>query len=949
MKPLKLTMQAFGPYAGLNEVDFTQFPDGLFLVTGPTGAGKTTIFDAIKYALYGEMSGAGRQAPHARSDYAELDTPTFVELEFEHDGKVYKAHRSPKQERQSKRRNQQGEYGKVTEEEKVSLECVTTATPIASKSREMDKAVEELLGIDADQFGRIVMIAQGEFSKVLNASTDERREIFRRVFGTDTFKGIQDALHARDEELSRQLGDSMKQLDTLLGTLEVSPESAFAGVYQNLRAQGSAAYRPSDYLGLIEDVKREDDDLLAQASQELASVKARCASLDKRIGVAQTLITTRENLAESTAWIADHEADVAASAETYAKLEAEEPVRDGLKVRIEALRASLSRYDDLEQQEKHLAASKQAAAQARIARQNVLDDATALDKRIDEAKHESEQLTDIDVRAERLANEKALVQARTDAVSAFGTKLSDGIALCKDAQSAADAVLAANDAAERAAHELAHARSVFNAQLAGILASDLVDGQPCPVCGSSEHPLLATLIEESVTKEVIDELESIERSARVKAQNAATHAASSRASWESAWEVLHSLAGELFKALPQGIHDIAAAPHGDQARDAFEALKQLGFAERQRCAQQAQELAQREGILEADRNRASELERLLQDAAAKRTACDQARDEALQREHDANLACAQAEAAIAEIRTSLHYESKNAAHKALADQEAQLAAQLAALKDARTKRDELAQQLSMHRTRVDDSTRTLEQAGQVEDIDQLTSQRQEASAEESAVSDRVNLIGRRIDSCTKAEKHVRSVLDQMGDLEKQRELIHSVSEYAYGARAGNLGRVTFETYVQGVFFDQVLRAANERLQVMSDMRYSLRRRLDADNRRSATGLDIDVYDRNTDKARHADTLSGGETFQASLSLALGFSDVIQAQVGGVRIDAMFIDEGFGSLDEEACRTAIDVLDRLAVDDRLIGIISHVDQLKEHIGRQLVVEKGTLGSTVRIEA
>ena len=973
MKPLKLTMQAFGPYAQATEIDFARFDHGLFLLTGPTGAGKSTIFDAIKYALYGEMSGSGRKARTARSDFAPSDVPSFVELDFEHDGKVYRVHRAPEQDRLSKRKSKDGTYARTHASEEASLECLTDERSLAGKARDVNATIDELLGITAEQFGRIVMIAQGEFAQVLNAGTEKRRDIFRRVFGTQIYLDAQSKLKARDAELTAQLEVLAQEMRLTVAQVNVAKDSAHYGVFQNLRAREDAHYRTDEYLALLSALADEDALHMKKGEEQLKEAKKALEELNNRVGAARVHQTARDALAESTHWIEAHECEVQHLRERAIALREEQPQREKMAAEIEALKHALPAYDTLAEVQSELARARKRCAEADAAADKARTCLAQLASEREALETERATLVGLEVKREQIDRQIADADERELELRQVTAALERTAQAAASHERAACASAEASGAFEHANAAYGHAFVAYNASLAGMLSAQLTPGEACPVCGSTEHPHPAEQERQAVSLDEVKRLEAVRDAEQARALGAAQQAAAADATLHAERAQLEERVAKVFGpheawASAQDAQDVQGVQDAQDVQDVQDACDtqdtqaaqnacgtQDLMALEERVATQVRAVQQRKDELQAQRlevqrgiERVTQIDRQLAANKHEEERATRAAADAREWGETARVEMSRLETRVIGVREQLAFASKKEARAALKAREADLAQKKAEYEAAQEEAHGGAQQLEVHRARIKDAQRTLEGAPQ-DDLEGLLAERARLNESTAGFERGIGVLQSRISDYKRSCTRITRIREDMQQSEEEHQLVHTLSRIANGEQAGAAGRVTFETYVQGVYFDLVLSAANERLQAMSDMRYSLLRRTSYADKRSATGLDMDVLDRNTGIVRSTETLSGGETFLASLSLALGFSDVIQAQAGGMRIDAMFIDEGFGSLDEDTCRSAVAVLERLAADDRLVGVISHVDQLKSRIPRQIVVDKGASGSALRVEA
>lgn len=932
MKPIKLTMQAFGAYAGREEIDFERLDRGLFLVSGPTGSGKTTVFDAIKYALYGEMSGPVRKAKGARSDFATPQTITFVELLFEHGGKRYRAYRAPKGYRVISDRKTSSSDGLKEAKEEYCLECLTDGLSLSGKSKDMTKEVCELIGIDQAQFGKIVMIAQGEFAQLLNSSTADRQPILRKVFDTAVFEDAQKALKTRERELAAKIGEREVVLEGELEGISPSEQSRLLGAWQSLRSQGACISRVGEYAELLRSLIEEDSERLSKGEEDLEKAQGEYGRVNRELEAARAEQKDRDKLEETRKWIDEHAPALEQARRDDEEQRALKPQRDKLRAEAAALKGTLPSYEKLDMARKALkdaeAAEKAAAEREADAKRR----AGELEQRCEQLEQELAGYGNLEADAKQLASERDALARRGEQVGELERllgKLDTKRGLLEEAQ---DCAARATSAREQAEARHSSARTAYYRQSAGILAQGLEDGAPCPVCGSREHPSPAVISGDAVTEEQLKELEEKEAASRSEEQSAAADAIRCKSDCDAARETLAERAGSVLGA------------------DALGDLRNSLDAAARRAEEDGKELATREGRHAADVEKRMRCAEALELAKKQLAAAREERQQADKDRQARALEAAGHSSAVRQLGEGLAFACAADAAAELESMERSLRQADGAAQAAEERKQRLERDLAGEE-RVAASLRDKVDYSRPCDPEALEARAAQLEGTVKEWIKDVSELTRRIDDYKSRLVKIGSIRKELEKLAGEHAVLYDMSAVANADKTGNRAsedRVTFEAYVQAAYFRMVLAAANERLRIMSDMRYELRHRQGAADARSLSGLDIEVLDRNTGIARDTSSLSGGETFLASLSLALGFADVIQAQAGGVSIDAMFIDEGFGSLDDETCATALKVLDRLAEDDRLVGIISHVSQLKERIPRQLIVEKGQSGSHVRME-
>ncbi len=927
MKPITLTMSAFGPYAGVETVDFTGLAEGIFLITGPTGAGKTTIFDGIKLALYGDASGSSRQAKTMRSDHAAPDAETYVELIFDYQGERYRAWQRPAQTRQKKR----GE-GTTEMPADACLENLTQNRTVAQKVREVAEAVESLIGITAEQFSQIVMIAQGEFAEVLNADTKNRIEIFRRIFGTEVYERVQSNLKSQASLLAESLQDAKRDITSAIGRIRVVQASGQYERFSALRMMPDQSTYAEHYLQILADLIAEDTSAKENAEEQSAALAARISVLDEKLGRASLLAEAQKKLTAAQKWVTEH-ADSIAQAQVHFETlsdEAHSSMRTRRAVQINELTASLPRYDEYDRQ-----VAEHAALKARIDtlaknKQEAQGALNALKKELETLTSELNGLTQVEVECARLEQKKDVLDARAAKLEEIKRAAKELLCAEQAYRSDCERIQRVQHEADAAYTRYSTAQKAYYAEQAGLLATTLEENIPCPVCGSVLHPQPATLSSEFVDKEQLDRFEAANKTAQDMLAEAKRAASAAKALRDERKKYTAAIAEKVLGAMRFEQIDDAVL----DAYRVYEDDRSL-YAERSRTVQA--EIKRRDALKErysADEIKLPVLEGKVTDTE---TSLEESR-----------LACAGLEAQVAAAAQALAYEDKSDALCVLKKLEEQQRTDKEELETAGERAKKASENLSKAEAVISENESILKGA-EIEDIEDLRVAKSAGEAEQKCLRESQQTTATRLEVNTDQAKIISDLLEQMGDTERHYNEINELAQIASGDRAGIFGKLAFETYVQGVYLDWVLVAANKRLQTMSEGRYELVRKKSMENKKSVTGLEIDVHDWHTGKDRSVKTLSGGETFLSSLALALGFSDVIQNNAGGIQLDAMFIDEGFGTLDDESREQALRILEQLAHDERMIGIISHVDELKDRIERKIVVAKAENGSSIQVVA
>ena len=932
MKPTYLTLSAFGPYAGRCDLDLSRFgTNGLFLISGDTGAGKTALFDAITFALYGEATGTYRAPEMLRSDYAAPGTDTFVELSFTHRGRSYKITRAPEQTRPRRR----GE-GFTTVPASATLE--REPEPPVTGSRAVTAAVTELLGIDARQFSQISMIAQNDFTRLLNASSAERSEILRRVFDTAACQRLGNAARSGAAEAAAEAGRAGQTVLVHLGALIPVPGADGAEELAEIQA-ALDPYRAENVPDLAAKMIQADEAALADRSERLTALDAAVNAQSAAVEAARArekLLADRDAARAEAQKLEDSRADLETA---WAQTEARRPELDTINAglhRIEELAPLCAELNTA--RTAALAAARKAEtadsalAAARKDVQTLTEELAGLEQRIAACGTPEADLA----RSENLAERAGRFSRECDS-------LLDALGDLDTAQhrwrEAADTYRARQREADTAQSRADEMQRTLNAARAGLLARDLTEGTPCPVCGSLHHPAPAPPAPGHVTEEACQTARQAAEQARAAADTAARYAEGLKARWETQHTELFRRAGEFLSARGRQYD----GPNAEEMTP--EQLKSVLTAQAQSLAAG---LAQVNARLREARTRKKELDSLtarrtsLSAAqpvkAAALSAAQAARDEAL-------TAKSKADAALAGLQSALPWPSAEAMEAERRRLNTERGKLNEALDAAAQQRRAFEQQLAAARERA---ATLAAQAGQTQErpgmaaeqqkLEELEESRRNLRAEREEISQRLAANRTAAEALTKALSAAQQARDHAAVMDNLSRTIN-----------GNLAqkqKLPFEQYVQGFYFDGVVAAANRRFTRMTDGQYALRRRRESDIA-GKTALELDVFDAYTGKLRPAASLSGGESFLAALSLALGISDTIQENAGGVSVDTLFVDEGFGTLDAGALQKAVDTLTELAGSDKLVGIISHVEALADRIPNQILVTRSRCGSTALV--
>ena len=1057
MKPIKLIMSAFGPYAAeMPAIDFTRFENkGLFLISGDTGAGKTTVFDAICYALYGETSGKYRDTKNLRSEYAKESTETYVDFYFSHQGKEYHVRRRPEYERKKQRGS-----GVTTIKENAVLYSGDSA-PIEGKTQ-VNEAIKELLHIDEKQFKQIAMIAQGEFWALLNAKTDDRTKILRTIFRTGGYNNIEYRLKDRMDASYKQKArteDSIVQYFKDV-TIDAGDELAEALTdLQNRAERSGSAWNIEEIIEILNAITESDKKRLKNAEAELETAEKAYEISKGSLATAETnngFIARLEVLKNKEKELEEKkkETDEKEAVLTRQKLASREinPVFLSWKEKERSVAGVEKQINEKNESVKKAAEdSEQAAIASEEAKKNKAE-ADKLQKFVnlieeekdkylqrDELKGEIERLKVI---ADGFSEEERGIEEREKilrdkigtlretvkdlkdipekliSTKAIGEKYHD---LLKTVDSIIDSRIPemesrrkaledkqrdyekAFDAYEKANHDRIEAERILDDCRAGMLAAGLKEGRKCPVCGSVHHPEPAKIPEEAVTEEEFKKLKDKEDRLQQEKSDANTAAVSARSALVSYEEQLRA---DMIDSLENKLIDITA---GNEDTD--ELVKRIKEAQvvvkekiKENTGLQNELIRDNKTLLKAEKD--------LEDAQGKETdLLTRDKEEFANRKQDTITTKAEKEAVLKTL-SGLSFDSwenavteKDKAEKSQNDiiehielsetakkkADEVLTAERSALEtlkktlakekeDEKIKKQELENALKKNKfDSVEDMLGSVLTESEITEADQeinnykqevITNKKQLQDAQKDAegreVIDVISLkekcdlqqeeVDKKRDAVNTIKNRLKGNEDRLVKIASQeKELEAARKENGICTRLYNLvkgttgnGKITLEQYIQAAGFDGIIAAANRRLLPMSDGQYELYRQEDSLGKRSNTFLDLEVLDNSTGHRRPVGNLSGGESFKASLSLALGLSDTVSLNLGGIQMDALFVDEGFGTLDRRSIESAMDILVNLSGKSKLVGIISHREELMENIPQQIRVKKTKDGSKLTIE-
>lgn len=915
MRPIQLTMSAFGPYAGKTVLELDKLGrEGLYLITGDTGAGKTTIFDAITYALYGEASGNSRDAAMFRSKYAQPETPTFVELTFLCRGEPYTVRRNPEYARPAKR-------GGGTTVQKADASLTYPDGHILTKTRDVTNAVREIIGIDRDQFTQVAMIAQGDFLKLLLAPTEQRIAIFRQIFNTGLYRALQNRLK-EDAAARSQSCDALRaSIRQYISGAVCAPEDPQVPVLEKAKA---AQLPMEETMALLEQLIVQDEAVQAQQEAQRRVIAQSLAAVTARIAVGKETEKRRAELACTQEALAALAAQIDEAEKMLSSAQEQQPEIERLQREYATLENLLPQYDRLAQLQKAYDEAKETLETLQSESAQTVQARSALEHQLQQQKAELERLVSAEADAERAAATVQTLSEQKKRLSDLKTDLQRFETLQSQTEQAqADYIAATQEADEKQETYRRKNRAFLDAQ-AGVLARTLAEGEPCPVCGSRSHPAPAACSAAAPDQPELEAAEAEAKCAQQRASAASAAAGRLRGQTTEQEKRLIQITAELLDVT--ALEDTAAALMEKLA--AIQTDLALAKRTKAECEQRAaRAVALRKEIPEQEQQQTALQAAQMQQQAA------QAQQQAV---------CDGLEEQIQSQTQQLPYPTREAAQEQMHEQERRRAALQSAIETAVSDRQVLLQQHAGLVSKAETLSLQLEQAEDV-NLDDATAQLQEIEQQQTALDAVVKQIAARLERNRTALAGMQAQSAALAKQEETLTWLRALSNTANGTLTGR-EKIMLETYIQMTYFDRILERANRRFSVMTGGQYQLRRRIEAENNRSQSGLELDVIDHYNGTMRSVKTLSGGESFKASLSLALGLTDEIQASAGGVRLDTMFVDEGFGALDEESLQQAIRALSDLSEGHRLVGIISHVAELKEKIDRQIVVTKEKTGGS-----
>ena len=1020
MRPVHLKMNAFGPYRGNVDLDFTDFgTNAIYLISGPTGSGKTTIFDAISYALYNKASGNEREIDMFKSQFSTDEDFCFVDFTFEMGQVTYRIKRSPKQKAPGARNTPINHAADV--------ELFKEDETIAQGSNNVDKMIDELLGLTHDQFRQIVLLPQGEFRKLLMSSSREKEEIFRNIFGTTLVRDFQEELKERARSYQVAYKEYGARLEQTLKNIEIDEDEKLAQAIEytdyptiierltekvthtikqitafkeELDEISKKEKKHDTWLQLLMDKTQLEEkkvELAKQAerikdyeqalklNEQAIQVKTEAAQLEalKEEGqkLTELLVKTKEQLSTTKAELAKLTEQAVASDKSVKTLDT---IREDIKgLEIESakfteldemtaeLEILLKNMNTMTKELEQLTADGKKQTVKKKEHETNLEQISKWRKALEERREENE------VRQKEFvetAKEKQILMKLID----LQGELAKALKTDKKLQAAA----------EISEKHYDEARQAYFGNLAGILVEELADEEPCPVCGSTHHPNPAVIDTKAMTKEKLSELEAIKNTDQTNRTKLATEMDQTVRVIEEQKELLgtyeldytaglaqttqkeQDLQGEMKTTQEQIIELRQSIEQEDEWKQALETAQMVLTDNQLRHREVLTKLDQSKTQSENLKTKQKELfktvnyesTKAIQSLISQKKAniveiekeAEHIRKAINTQEVEQSRLDATIEHTIAQIEANQkkvvaqeeQYEKLKQAYDLEDDYEKWVLTK-AVSEDYREQIETYKEELNYNKRQLATNVQALEAYDEMKTQEELKEMLAQLKIERTDIELKRDELHVKSGILENTHREVKVNYEQSEKILEPYKIYQELSEVANG-QTDRTNKVSFERYILSIYFAEVLIAANLRFEKMTNNRYELVRREERAKHGAGGGLDLNIFDRHSGNERSVKSLSGGETFQASLALALGLSDVIQNQKGGVHVDTLFIDEGFGTLDADSLEMAVETLMELQANGRMIGIISHVEDLKNRIPARIVVEKQLEGSHAKIE-
>ncbi len=916
MKPVKLVMCAFGSYAKETTIDFTIKSTGVFLITGDTGSGKTTIFDGLTFALYGRTSGDKREGAMMRSQFAAKSDQTYVEFTFRIKRNVYRIRRNPAYQLETHYKN--GKIKMVKREESVTLfendeEFVTT------RKSETNRRIQEIIGLDFDEFTQIVMIAQGDFLKLLTAETKKKKEIFSRLFHTGIYQKIAKEFEERKNRLYQNLKDQelvcRHQLDQIKCPKEYDEE------WEQIAALPFS--RSDEMLAFVEKVIVSDTRMLSEVQREQIELRKAQKEREQKIAQGEELLKlyTQKEEKERCAWEllgTEADGDILRKLDWYLNRQIER--KDQLLPEYHRMMERLGIFKKLHQAEMDAAQKEKRCSESRAALER---DKELLDQKQKQSlslKAQIDQMKDIKIRIVELSHEMEDLKDKQDGLLHIKAQHSDMAAAQQQYVNSQKLTKFQWDKLEELRAFYQRQEESYLLGQAGILAEHLQEGFPCPVCGSTEHPDKAQKLREVPDKKTLDAA----RKAYQRQDEVWKKQIQDESGRKTEYVRIRELFGQQFNRLI-----------GVECEDVLQQERLI----KERLSGIKEQIAKSRDKLSQYRKIEQQMLKWEQDVANLERECTELMQR-LQRQQELYQSGLVEAAKAAEALIQIRNQTQDMSEQELTERCQKLQQQIQEAERQAEDVKAAISQISLLDSQIDGREKP--------DLRETVVRKEAADQTLTLLEDKIRQLLLRNNANQSAADFLTEHLKQLSNIAREYEVAQTLHETANGRMSGKI-KLDFETYVQRQYLNRILHAANLRLYEMSMGQFILKLKDLSDAGKSGNeGLDLYVHSMLTDSDRDVKTLSGGESFMAALSMALGLSDVVTRTVGSVHLNMMFIDEGFGSLDEQSRNQAIKILNSLAGTSALVGIISHVSELKDQIEEKLVVTRNDRGSSVKWE-
>ena len=928
MRPLKLSFESFNSYANNTSIDFEEFnSNGIFLITGPTGSGKTTIFDAIKYALYGEASGVDRKNISNFSDFANLESPSTVTFEFLHRGVKYRIERISSYQVFKKDKNLEADKKTANHKTTVNFYQLIDGEEklLASNTRKVNEEVQNLLGIDKNQFSQIVMIAQGDFSKILTADGNDREKLLRNIFNTEIYQQLQERLKADTSQLEKEHEKNLTTAKNALQGINLNDQEQSDKVLEYLKNEKTILSHLNEIHTFIEEqnsaLNKEANSLDSKAEK----LSDRKDALTGDLALVQSNQKTKDQISACNEYLDLHKPILDQKESAYLEAQKNESEIEKLRSDITKLEDKIDRYDSASKSVESIELEISKLDSQLLDHKQQIE---LLDRKSTETQTLQNELKEKKQRLEENSNKLTEIDRLISEIEQTVKRKENADAYLKELEEEQVALEELSVKYNHSKEEYLSAEQKFNAAQAGILASKLIEGSPCPVCGSIHHPQIAALPNDVPSETEIKKLKDTMESIRQKKQKRSEAAATS----QTKFDFENNEFNQSFTQVLSLVHLI----------DEFENVESF-----EELVHTNEILIQQKSAIESQNKEKEILESRINQTDIDLKNIEENKAETNNSIQELNNRLNRRHGELSSIKNSgdlIDIDKINVSLENAVARLGILSQQLAQSKEEFDKESfEFENQERLRQTLESQFDNTL-----CIDPSNLEDQIHAIDIEQQEIRDKITEINHMISINESPLNTIKRIYHGAIATEKKYNTTKTLHDFVSGASSNSeYGRISLENYVQRTYLQRVIEAANDRLAIMTDSQFVLKTKGDKKYKKNEY-LDLEVTDLYTGKDRDVKSLSGGEKFMTSLALALGFSDVIQQDAGGIQLDSMFIDEGFGTLDSETLEQALRLLDQLSTNSNtLVGIISHVEELKNRIPQQIVVSKDLNGSSLEV--